>query len=161
VLVELRPPPPILSITGTTPPLRYTTLTSMSSVESPSLSPSFRSKPPRPGALVCSTPANSCRPLLVGPRWTRSPPVHRTIDPVYGFLYTKINPKSNKLCETYTEAPMFCSNYNLALSFRFYLLSNPVNLQSSPCNFKTLYLFNRNSVLRDFCAKSFIATKPI
>jgi hypothetical protein len=34
-------------------------------------------------------------------------------------------------------------------------------LQCSPCNFKTPYLFNRNSVLIDFGAKSFIATKSI
>jgi hypothetical protein len=34
-------------------------------------------------------------------------------------------------------------------------------LQFNPYNFKTLYLFNRNSVLSDFCTKSFVATKPI
>jgi hypothetical protein len=28
-------------------------------------------------------------------------------------------------------------------------------------NFKTSYLFNHNSILSDFCAKSFVATKPI
>jgi hypothetical protein len=33
--------------------------------------------------------------------------------------------------------------------------------QIKPLTFKTLQLFNRNSVLRDFCAKSFVATKPI
>jgi hypothetical protein len=30
-----------------------------------------------------------------------------------------------------------------------------------PLTFKTLQLFNRNSVLSDFHAKSFVATKPI
>jgi hypothetical protein len=48
--------------------------------------------------------------------------------------------------EIYIEAPVFCSNYNIALSFGFYLISNPWNIQSSPYNFKTLYLFNRNLV---------------
>jgi hypothetical protein len=56
---------------------------------------------------------------------------------------------------------MFCSNSDLGPGFVFYLISNPWNLQSSPCNFKTLYLFNPNSVLSDFYAKSFVATKPI
>jgi hypothetical protein len=56
---------------------------------------------------------------------------------------------------------VFYSNCKLALSFRFYLISSLVQLQSSPCNIKTLYLFNRSSVLSDFCVKSFVATKPI
>jgi hypothetical protein len=56
---------------------------------------------------------------------------------------------------------VFCSNSDLGPGFVFYLISSPVNLQSSPCNFKTRYLFNRNSILSDFCVKSFIATKPI
>jgi hypothetical protein len=56
---------------------------------------------------------------------------------------------------------VFYSNSDLATISDFYLISNPWNLQSSPCNFKTLYLFNRNSVLSDFCAKNFIVTKPI
>jgi hypothetical protein len=33
-------------------------------------------------------------------------------------------------------------------------------LQPNPYHFKTLYLFNHNNVLSDFCAKSFVATKP-
>jgi hypothetical protein len=56
---------------------------------------------------------------------------------------------------------MFCSNSDLAPSFIFYLISSPIYLQFNPCKFETLYLFNRNSVLSDFCAKSFIETKPI
>jgi hypothetical protein len=56
---------------------------------------------------------------------------------------------------------VFCSNSDLGPSFVFYLISNPYILQSSPCNFKTLYLFNCNSVLSDFYTKSFIETKPI
>jgi hypothetical protein len=63
--------------------------------------------------------------------------------------------------QTYTEAPQLFTNHELALSFGFYLISNPWNLQPSPCNFKILQLFNHNSVLSDFCAKSFVATKPI
>jgi hypothetical protein len=31
----------------------------------------------------------------------------------------------------------------------------------APATFKTLYLFNHNSVLSDFYTKSFVATKPI
>jgi hypothetical protein len=34
-------------------------------------------------------------------------------------------------------------------------------LEFNPCNFKTIYLFNRNSILSDFCAKNFIVTIPI
>jgi hypothetical protein len=45
--------------------------------------------------------------------------------------------------------------------FDLHLISSPVNLQSSPHNFKTLYLFNRNSVFSEFCAKSSIVTKAI
>jgi hypothetical protein len=52
-------------------------------------------------------------------------------------------------------------NSDLALGFKFYLNSTPAVFQSSPCNFKTPYLFNRNPVLSDFCAKSFVATKAI
>jgi hypothetical protein len=52
-------------------------------------------------------------------------------------------------------------NSDLALGFEFYLNSTPAVFQSSPCNFETPYLFNRNSVLSDFCAKSFVATKAI
>jgi hypothetical protein len=56
------------------------------------------------------------------------------------------------------------SLYKLQSSPRFfylYLICSSVYLQSSPQNFKTLYLFNRNSVFIDFYAKSFVATKPI
>jgi hypothetical protein len=56
---------------------------------------------------------------------------------------------------------VFCSNSDLSPGFVFYLISNPWNLQSNPCKFKTLYLFNPNSVLSDSYAKSFVATKPI
>jgi hypothetical protein len=56
---------------------------------------------------------------------------------------------------------VFCSNSDLGPAFVFYLISNPWNLQSSPCNFKTLYLFNRNSILSDLYAKSFVVTKHI
>jgi hypothetical protein len=56
---------------------------------------------------------------------------------------------------------VFYSNSILGPSFVFYLISNPWILQSSPCNFKTLYLFNCISVLSDFYAKRFVATKPI
>jgi hypothetical protein len=34
--------------------------------------------------------------------------------------------------EIYTEAPEFRSNYNLAPSFGFYIISNPWNLHFSP-----------------------------
>jgi hypothetical protein len=47
-----------------------------------------------------------------------------------------------------------CSNPDLALVFDLFL-------QSNPCHLKTSYLFNRNSIFSDFCAKSFVATKPI
>jgi hypothetical protein len=47
---ELRPPPPILSVTGKTPPPRHPTPTSVSFAESTSPSPSFRCKPSCPRA---------------------------------------------------------------------------------------------------------------
>jgi hypothetical protein len=56
---------------------------------------------------------------------------------------------------------VFCSNSSLVSSLDFNQNLASVVLQFNPCNFKTLYLFNRNSVLSDFCAKSFIVTKPI
>jgi hypothetical protein len=99
--------------------------------------------------------------LSSGPPWTKAPPGLRVVDPVHRLFLLKKNSISYKFQEFYTKAPVFCSNYILALGFIFYLMSSPVQLQSSPYNFKTSYLFNRNSVLSDFCAKSFVATKPI
>jgi hypothetical protein len=56
---------------------------------------------------------------------------------------------------------MFCSNCKLAPVSDSIQYLAPVYLQSSPYNFKTLYLFNRNSVLSDFYAKRLVETKPI
>jgi hypothetical protein len=79
----------------------------------------------------------------------------------HGFILRKNNSISRKFQEIYTEALSFWLNCNLALIFYLYLISSHVNLQFNPYNFKTLYLFNRNSVLSDFYAKRFVATKPI
>jgi hypothetical protein len=56
---------------------------------------------------------------------------------------------------------VFCSNSSLVPSSDFNLNLVSAVLQFNPYNFKTLYLFNHNSVLSDFCAKRFVVTNPI
>jgi hypothetical protein len=56
---------------------------------------------------------------------------------------------------------VFCSNSSPDLNLDFNQNLVSAVLQFNPYNFKTLYRCNRNSVLIDFCTKSFIATKPI
>jgi hypothetical protein len=49
----------------------------------------------------------------------------------------------------------------LSHQFKRKSVSSSEILHISPYSFKTLYLFNPNSVLSDFHAISFVATKPI
>jgi hypothetical protein len=83
--------------------------------------------------------------LSSGPLWTEAPLGLRVVDLVHRLFLLKNNSISYKFHKFYTEAPVFCSNSKLALGF----------------NFKTLYLFNRNSVLSDFCTKISVETNPI
>jgi hypothetical protein len=64
--------------------------------------------------------------LSSGPPWTEAPPGLWVVDPVHRLFLLKNNSISYKFWEFYTEAPMFCSNYKLAIGFRFYLISSPV-----------------------------------
>jgi hypothetical protein len=64
--------------------------------------------------------------LFSGPPLTEAPPGLRVVDPVHRLLLIKNNSISYKFWEFYTENPVFCSNYKLALGFRFYLISSPV-----------------------------------
>jgi hypothetical protein len=64
--------------------------------------------------------------LSSGPLWTEAPPVLWVVDPVHRLFLLKNNSISYKFWEFYTEAPVFYSNYKLALGFRFYLISSPV-----------------------------------
>jgi hypothetical protein len=120
-----------------------------------------------------STPFNGRACSLWRERRPPWPPVHggpidrsrrrspRDHEPRSWIFILKNNSNFCYIVETYTEAPVLDANSDLVLGFKVYLISSPVYLQSSPRNFKTLYLFNRNSVLSDFCAKSFVVTKPI
>jgi hypothetical protein len=47
------------------------------------------------------------------------------VDPVHRLFLLKNNSISYKFREFYTEAPVFGSNYKLAIGFRFYLISSP------------------------------------
>jgi hypothetical protein len=60
-----------------------------------------------------------------GPPWTMAPPglPTRGLGPL-SFLLKNIS-FSIIFQEIYTVAPVFCSNYNIALSFGFNLISNP------------------------------------
>jgi hypothetical protein len=98
---------------------------------------------------------------MIGPYIVAIVVVYETVDPVQRIVNSKIIWFSVKDGEFYTEAIVVFINSDLALGFEFYLKSTRKVFQSSPCNFKTPYLFNRNSVLSDFCSKSFVATKPI
>jgi hypothetical protein len=71
--------------------------------------------------------------------WTKSTKffLHKIIRPVIqllSFYSQALSVSRNQALVPllYTEAPGFCSNYNLALSFRFYLISNPWTLGFSP-----------------------------
>jgi hypothetical protein len=64
--------------------------------------------------------------LSSGPLWTEAPPGLRVVDPVHRLVLLKNNSISYKFQEFYTEALVFCSNYKLALGFRFYLISSPI-----------------------------------
>jgi hypothetical protein len=76
-------------------------------------------------------------------------------------LALEFNLNSESALQSYTEAPQLFTNCNLAPYFDKDSNLSPVDLHSSPYNFKTSYLFNRNSVLSDFCIKILIVTKPI
>jgi hypothetical protein len=64
--------------------------------------------------------------LSSGPPWTEAPPGLRVVDPVHRLFLLKNNSISYKFWEFYTKPLVFCSNYKLALCFRFYLISSPV-----------------------------------
>jgi hypothetical protein len=55
----------------------------------------------------------------------RAPPVHELVESVHAFSSRKTNHKSNLIPEICTEDPLLFMNLELALSFRFYLISHP------------------------------------
>jgi hypothetical protein len=97
---------------------------------------------------------SSTAPLSDGPPWTECCPLHRLMNSVHSPFNTKIIQFPIKILESCIEAPKVVTNSHLTHGFVVYL-------KSSPCNFKTLYLFNCNSILSDFCAKCFVATKLV
>jgi hypothetical protein len=64
--------------------------------------------------------------LSSGPPWTEASPGLWVVDPVHRLFLLKNKSISYKFWEFYTEAPVFYSNYKVALGFRFYLISSPV-----------------------------------
>jgi hypothetical protein len=108
-------------------------------------------------------PRNGHEAELQRAPWPLPPEVHRGpmatgardwCTQLTSFSYWKTIQYSCKFQKSCTEALGFSTNSDLAPVFTFYL-------KSSPCKFQTLYLFNRNSVLSDFCTKSFVATKHV
>jgi hypothetical protein len=77
------------------------------------------------------------------------------------FFLCKNKSKSGLILQFCTKPPELVLNYILAPGLKRKSVSSSEILHFSLYSFKTIYLFNCNSILSDFCAKNFVVTKPI